>query len=276
MSLISTLSRRFGQVGLRPNNANLTSAAFKSKAVPITTRSSNVAVCRFMSSDDGKKKGSSKKDMDAVTNTQHEEWVKFQRTIKIDGFETGQTTTVTTAALLGRKDRGGKSLRKRKQKEQELTSKVADRERMLADLGGGEFPTLNFSDQETERLLKEGYATLPPRAGPRRTRHLRRERLRWEHKRENDAKAKESKVKTHFRRMEKRSENIKAVMAVKEGAEEIRIKDRAYQQQVLLKYKQIMAATTTSSSHDQKDDINTSTASNLEANDVQQQQNNVA
>lgn len=243
---LSILSRRLSQVKIEQTSslvgrAILNKATLNAKpALEAGPRASTCdIVCRFSSSDDGKKK--SKKGSDEVTNTQHQEWVKFQQSITIDGFETGQTTTVTTAALLGRKDRGGKSLRRRKQKEQELASKVAERERILANLGGGEFPTLQLSDEETERLLKEAFDTLPPRAGPRRTRHFRRERLRWEHKRENDAKAKKSKIETHFRRMEKRSKNVKAVLAVKASAEEIRNQDREYQQQVLMKYKQIMS-----------------------------------
>jgi len=266
MSSLSTLSRRLSQVSIYQNTtlirratANTVSCSFKPtfKAAPMA-RNCDIT-CRFSSSD-GKKK--SKKDTDKVTNTQHQEWVKFQQSIKIDGFETGQTTAVTTAALLGRKDRGGKSLRKRRQKEQELASKVADRERMVADLGGGEFPTMQFTDVETETLLKEAYETIPARAGPRRTRHLKRERLRWEHKRENDAKAKKSKIETHFRRMEIRSRNVKAVLAVKADADEIRNQDREYQQQVLLKYSQMMTAMNASPEEDDDDFATNDTESN--------------
>mmetsp|Transcript_16884 Transcript_16884/g.23839 ORF Transcript_16884/g.23839 Transcript_16884/m.23839 type:complete len:149 (+) Transcript_16884:150-596(+) len=50
-------------------------------------------------------------------NTQHEEWVKFQQSIAVDGFNTGQTTQVNTNLT---KRRGGKQLRKRNEKEMEL------------------------------------------------------------------------------------------------------------------------------------------------------------
>lgn len=38
-------------------------------------------------------------------------------------------------------------------------------------LKGGEFPALRYSDEETERLLTEAYAAIPPRAGKRGTLH---------------------------------------------------------------------------------------------------------
>ena len=63
--------------------------------------------------------------------------MKFQQSISVDGFETGQTTSVTTAALLGRKDRGGKSLRRRKQRE--LAEKMEEQQKMIADVSTQKF-----------------------------------------------------------------------------------------------------------------------------------------
>jgi hypothetical protein len=49
-------------------------------------------------------------------SSQHNTWVQFQRSIAVSGFETGQTTKERT---LGKKNRGGKIDRKRKEREAE-------------------------------------------------------------------------------------------------------------------------------------------------------------
>lgn len=50
-------------------------------------------------------------------SSQHNTWVEFQRSIAVTGFETGQTVREQT---LGKKSRGGKMDRKRKEREAEL------------------------------------------------------------------------------------------------------------------------------------------------------------
>lgn len=50
-------------------------------------------------------------------SSQHNTWVEFQRSIAVTGFETGQTVREQT---LGKKSRGGKIDRKRKEREAEL------------------------------------------------------------------------------------------------------------------------------------------------------------
>jgi hypothetical protein len=49
-------------------------------------------------------------------SSQHDTWVQFQRSIAVAGFETGQTTKEKN---LGKKNRGGKIDRKRKEREAE-------------------------------------------------------------------------------------------------------------------------------------------------------------
>jgi len=49
-------------------------------------------------------------------SSQHDTWVQFQQSIAVAGFETGQTTK---AKNLGKKNRGGKMDRKRKEREAE-------------------------------------------------------------------------------------------------------------------------------------------------------------
>ena len=54
----------------------------------------------------------------AAGSSQHNTWIQFQRSIAVTGFETGQTTREQT--LQGKKSRGGKIDRKRKEREAEL------------------------------------------------------------------------------------------------------------------------------------------------------------
>jgi len=168
---------------------------------------------------------------------QHLEWVKFQQSIAVDGFETGQTTKATVTALTGRKDRGGKQLRKRKEKE--LADQVKA-ERLTESLGGGLFPPLKYSDEDTARLLEEAYAAIPARGGKRGTRNLKRQRVRWHRVRKIRAKQKKFKERAHYRKMEKRSRIVKEVLEIKESAAEIRAKEQAYQDAVFRKWTQQM------------------------------------
>jgi len=164
----------------------------------------------------------------------HEEWVKLQQSIAVDGFDTGQITKASS--MVGQKRRGGKAVRRREEKELELKKSTADRERMLSELGGGEYPPERFTDEETERLLAQAYANIPERAGKRGTRNLKRQHLRWHLVRKARKKLKKQKINAHFRRMEKRSRIVKEVQAVKAISEETCANEKAYQQEVLKRY----------------------------------------
>jgi len=101
-------------------------------------------------------------------------------------------------------------------------------------LKGGEFPALRYSDEETERLLAEAYAAIPPRAGKRGTLHIKREQHRWRIKREYDQKKKLERIAAHERKMAKRSRIAKEIMKTKEEAPEIVSKEKEYQDLVLM------------------------------------------
>mmetsp|Transcript_16885 Transcript_16885/g.23843 ORF Transcript_16885/g.23843 Transcript_16885/m.23843 type:complete len:257 (+) Transcript_16885:150-920(+) len=159
-------------------------------------------------------------------NTQHEEWVKFQQSIAVDGFNTGQTTQVNTNLT---KRRGGKQLRKRNEKEMELQKREED----FASMGGGQFPTLRYSDEETERLLLQAYAAIPPKAGPRKSRHLKRQKVRWWRVRQLHRKKKQEKVAAHYKKMEKRSRIVREVKECKDVALTVRGEEREYQMEIL-------------------------------------------
>ena len=138
--------------------------------------------------------------------------------------------------MSGRKDRGGKVLRRRRERDM---AKKAEQEAAAGGAAGGgggpgsQFPALRYSDEETERLLAEAYANLPERAGKRGTMHLKREKQRWFRARLNARKKKEERMAEHTRRMAKRSRIVREVMAVKEGAEDIQNAEREYQEEVM-------------------------------------------
>jgi hypothetical protein len=166
-----------------------------------------------------------------VPAEQHSEWVAFQKSIAVDGFETGQTVAVES----GR--RGGRAAtRARLTKREEMHRQLLERQRLAGSGGGGHFPPMRYSDEETERLLTEAYAAIPPRAGRRGTRALKRQKCRWHLVRRIRRVYKEHIVRFHARRMLKRSLKIKQVRAMIQGAPEVVARDQAYREHVLLEY----------------------------------------
>lgn len=170
-------------------------------------------------------------DPSSATESQHQEWVDFQKSIAVEGFETGQMTETKKKSV-----RGGRRLGRRLSKEQaRLQARIEERQRMT-DVGGGEYPPLRYSDEETERLLAEAYASIPKRAGKRGTRNLKRQKRRWWLVRRIRKKYKKQMAKFQERKMAERSQKIKTVKAVLEKSPEIRNKDREYQLKVLQRW----------------------------------------
>jgi hypothetical protein len=64
-----------------------------------------------------KNKDSIKSRVSEAFNEQHKEWVSFQQTLQVSGRDTGQTLTVKASAMTGGKTRGGKAVRKKREKE---------------------------------------------------------------------------------------------------------------------------------------------------------------
>jgi len=146
----------------------------------------------------------------------------------VDGFDTGQITSVSSVT----KTRGGKLARKKKERELALKQQSTD----VADIGGGQYPALRYSEEETQRLLAEAYANLPERAGKRGTRNKRRQRLRWHRVRKIHKKEKKWRIDAHFRKMSERSRNKKAVMEIKATSAGVRKQEREYQETVLKRW----------------------------------------
>lgn len=125
-------------------------------------------------------------------------------------------------------------MRKRKEAVSEVDS--ASSQERLIEAGPGQFPPLRYSDEETERLLKEAYEGLPVRTGKRGTRSFKRQKVRFIQIRKARSIKKMEKVRHHFNRMEKRSEQVKAIQKMKEIAVESREEDRLYHEGVLKKW----------------------------------------
>ena len=102
---------------------------------------------------------------------------------------------------------------------------------------------MRYSDEETERLLKEAYDNLPKKGISKKTRQLKRQRIRHRVIRKARYIKKQERIASHFARMEKRSLVVKDVKRVIETADSIREKDLMYQRKVLMKWAEIQGLT---------------------------------
>jgi hypothetical protein len=119
-----------------------------------------------------------------------------------------------------------------------LKHATADR---AAQVGGGMYPPLRYSQEETDRLLAEAYGSIPERAGKRGTRNLQRQSNRWHAVRKARKISKKNYgIKTHTRRMEARSNLVRDVKEVKKAAPALREREAAYQQHVLQRWVEFM------------------------------------
>lgn len=164
-------------------------------------------------------------------SSQHDTWVEFQRSIVVSGVETGQ---MVKERVLGKKNRGGTIARKRKEREAELEAQLKGVD--TTTLKGGEFPALRYSDEETERLLAEAYAAIPPRAGKRGTLHLKREKRRWWIKRQYDCKKKFERIGAHSRRLAKHMLTKAQVKEERREAVGVRKQEKKYQKMVVQRW----------------------------------------
>lgn len=167
---------------------------------------------------------------------QHQEWVKFQQSIAVKGFETGQTVTLQTGDKKKQRD---SNRRRRRSRPTAAEEAFAERQR-LTSFGGGLYPPLRYSDEETERLLAEAYAAIPPRAGKRGTRNLKRQNVRWHLVRKIRKKYKKHMAAFQVRKMQERSRKVAAVKQLLQDAPAAVQRDREYQAQVFQKWAENM------------------------------------
>jgi len=169
---------------------------------------------------------------------QHQEWVRFQQSITVDGFQTGQTTTATIL----KKSRGGKQARRKREKELARLGAFAT-EGDTANLSAvaQKFPAIRYSPEETEDLLKQAYEALPERAGKRGNRNQRRQNLRWKRVRRIRSDYKAHMVDAHYDRMEARKYKRDRTKDALEEAPRQRDRDVAYQGGVLKRWMETMS-----------------------------------
>lgn len=234
-SQLATLSRQLGRISLREQQHNGFSPSnyLLPKVRCFAAKTSEEKSISKMKVTTAKEEGSNKKEIDATL--QHQEWIKFQQSIAVEGFETGQTVKAKST----RKTRGGKALTRRRAKLDDLEEKAAERQR-LTDVGGGQYPPMRYSQEETERLLAQAYASIPERAGKRGTRNLNRQKRRWFLVRKIRKKYKKNMAKHQERKMEKRKLKMANIRAVLEDAPVVRARDRAYQASVLRRWTETM------------------------------------
>lgn len=127
-------------------------------------------------------------------------------------------------------------MRKKRAVIDEVSRSSSSSQERLIEAGPGQFPPLRYSDEETERLLKEAYENIPVRTGKRGTRSFKRQKVRFIKIRKARSIKKMEKVRHHFDRMEKRSAKVKGIQKMKEIAVENREEDRLYQESVLKKW----------------------------------------
>lgn len=147
---------------------------------------------------------------------QHQEWVKFQQSIRVDGFQTGQTTTVSTL----KKSKGGKQARKSKAKALARLQAMDPSYVAPTSASDSRFPAIRYSPEETEELLQLAFKTIPTRDGKRGTRNLKRQARRWKLVRKIRSKYKYQLIQAHERLMVHRKWKRAQTKAVKEAAPE--------------------------------------------------------
>lgn len=155
-----------------------------------------------------------------------EDWqLKMSLDDIVDGEKKSATQGLSSNAS---KRRGGKVARKREEKLMNQEKKIQE--------SVTQFPSLRFSDEETERLLAEAYAGIPKKTGKRGTRNLKRQKLRFFNLRKAHKKQKKYRIQAHFAKMAKRKRIAREVRVIKATADTTREADREYQLKVLKKW----------------------------------------
>ena len=160
---------------------------------------------------------------EASVASHHRAWVEFQKSISVEGFETGQMTEVVAGHTRNRHRRAMKVAQKK------IQARILKRKEEQSSVKSGEYQPLAYSPEETARLLLQAKRAVPMRDGSRRTRQLKRHRRRSFLVRQIRRKYKKNLVRYHHRNMRERSERARRVREILQAAPKIREANRDYQ-----------------------------------------------
>ncbi|GAX24926.1 hypothetical protein FisN_2Lh204 [Fistulifera solaris] len=223
MMSLNVLTSQLARMSLKSTSLTR-SAAIKSIHVPQMATNNSLQQRLF-----GARNKPSKKDekrmrkIVSLETQQQKDWIDVQQSLSIGTFP-GKAVA---------------SARATKKAKQNAVEAAAERQR-LTKAGGGLYPPLRYSPEETELLLKEAYEAVPERAGKRGTRQAKRQGRRWQAVRKIRKKYKKLLVRAHYRKMEKRSLKVAQVKAVLAEAPDIVKRDREYQAEVFRRWAQTM------------------------------------
>lgn len=156
-------------------------------------------------------------------SVQHKQWVEFQKSIAVQGFETGQMTQILQGHTLTRLQRAQKRAQKR------LERRVLDEKERRLQIQTGEYPSLRLSDDETQRLLEQAKAAIPVRTGKRGTKRIFRNFQRWWRVRKCRKKYRRQIAAANVRKDLARQRNWKIVKAMIQFTPHCQAADRSYQ-----------------------------------------------
>jgi hypothetical protein len=216
MMSLASLTRQLGRVCLKNHQPV---AIF----TPLSSIRSYTASTSLLAPKSPKtKKVTTRRPKVPVVPPQHQEWLSFQESISVEGYESVNSSVASSKADKAARD--------------DLESERA----RLTQAGGGIYPPLRYSPTETERLLQEAYETLPVKAGPRGTRAAKRQMRRWMAVRKIRKKYKKQMLRHHEKKMEIRSLKIQNVKQVLTDAPDVRERDREYQAKVFRRWAETM------------------------------------
>lgn len=240
------LRRCLGPTSFQSSGNGCLSKLRNENIVPFqSVMSTKMANCRLLSSttkEDGSNISETKKDGTPqdknVNSLANEEWQKFQDSITFVEPARSMKDKVDGGFIGKRKVRGGRMVRKQQEKKllREQALNPSSTPRKVMDVGGGRFPSLRYSDEETQRLLDEAHANIPKRTGKRGTRNLQRQSNRLKVIYADHARRKADRVGAHNRKMEKRSRIAGETREVRMEAEMVRGEETEYHMNVLKKW----------------------------------------
>jgi hypothetical protein len=221
MMSLASLTRQLGRVCLK-NHPVKSFAIFSQPQPNLSIRSYTASTSLLAPKSSKNKKITTRRPKVPVVPPQHQEWLSFQESISVEGFESVNSSTASTSAAVKERE--------------DLESERA----RLTQAGGGLYPPLRYSPTETERLLREAYETLPVKAGPRGTRAAKRQMRRWMAVRKIRKKYKKQMIRHHEKKMVIRSLKIQNVKKVLTEAPDVRERDREYQAGVFRRWAETM------------------------------------